>query len=229
MFTINSETLYVGYCKLSENYQPHPTNLLDQHERSRANKLLEPYKTRYVEAHERLRLLLGDYLQAQPDSIKIVADNFGKPYLPEYPHVSFNLSHSHHYMVIALSKACLLGIDIEFCQPRKNLAALAKKCFSVEEFNFWNGLDAEAKTRSFYQLWTKKEAFVKATGRGIALGLKNCVINFENQQLAKIPPEYGEASAWHLQEIEIDEEYCCAVASNRNWRKIEIFGLTEMK
>jgi 4'-phosphopantetheinyl transferase len=169
---------------------------------------------RYVEIHARLRIVLGNTINAAPEQLRIHKAEYGKPYLLDYPDLAFNLSHTANKMVIAIASHCALGVDIEQCKPRKNLAALVDKCFAEEEKAYWQQLPQSQQTHTFYQFWTRKEAFVKATGRGIALGLNECVINPENPtELLKIPSTYGNASEWLIQEIDMGEAICGAVVS----------------
>jgi Phosphopantetheinyl transferase len=68
--------------------------------------------------------------------------------------------------VIALGCQRQIGVDIEVCRERVNLDALAEKCFSDSELRQWQQLESEDKKVTFYRIWTRKESFVKAVGRG---------------------------------------------------------------
>ena len=107
-------------------------------------------------------------------------------------------------------------VDIEQCKPRENLAALVKKCFSVDEVIYWQQLSSTEQNRQFYQFWTRKEAFVKATGLGISLGLKDCVINpNQPQQFLSVPESCGLAEDWHSRDIDLGENLCAALVANK--------------
>lgn len=170
--------------------------------------------SRYVEIHARLRILLGNAVNAGPEQLSIHKAEYGKPYLADYPELAFNLSHTANKMVVAIAYNCELGVDIELCKTRTNLPALVDKCFAEEEKNHWQQLPEPQKTLAFYRFWTRKEAFVKATGRGIALGLKQCAINPENpKELLRIPKDYGQASEWLMQDIDLGGSICGALAA----------------
>ena len=187
--------------------------MLNQAEQSHANTIKnERLHHRFVEIRAKLRIILGDAVDIDPALLRITKAVYGKPYLVDYPDLAFNLSHTANKMVLATGFNCDLGVDIEQCIPRKTLAALVDKCFAEEEKAYWQQLPPAQQTQAFYQFWTRKEAFVKATGRGIALGLNQCVINPENPMaLLRIPDAYGQASNWLIQEIEMGDTICGAL------------------
>jgi len=174
--------------------------VLDGNEQNRAKRYAHPVlKYRYVEARGLLRHRLSHCLGQAPEFINIQTAEYGKPYLPGFPDWSFNLSHSGHYVAIAIAQACRLGIDIEIIKHRDSLPQLVRKCFAANEAAYWHGLDPSEQTAAFYRIWTAKEAFVKATGRGIAVGLEHCVTDpYRSGQLCAIPPVYGAAADWRL-------------------------------
>jgi 4'-phosphopantetheinyl transferase len=198
---------------LDDDYQRY-WGFLDQTEQQHALTIKNgQIHNRYVEIRARLRILLGNIVNAKPDQLRIHKAEHGKPYLVDYPEVAFNLSHSADKLAVAIAYDCDLGIDIEQCKPRKTLAALVDKCFAEEEKKYWRQLPEAERTQAFYRFWTRKEAFVKATGKGIALGLKQCAINPLNPvELLRIPKGYGEVSEWLIQDIEMGAAMCGALA-----------------
>lgn len=182
--------------------------LLDDTELAHAHTLSHPLiRQRYLAVRGNLRLLLADYLQQAPAAIGIARTETGKPYLPAHPQTVFNISHTARHLIVAIAGHCQLGIDIELPSPRPNLAALVKKCFADEEAAYWHGLPPTRQTLEFYRFWTKKEAFVKATGRGIALGLKHCVINPEQPEtFLRLPDGYGAATTWRIIDLTATEQ-----------------------
>lgn len=206
--------LWKGNIAETESDYPYYWQILDQAEQYHANVFKnEQLRRRYVEIHARLRILLGNAVNAAPKQLRIHKAEYGKPYLPDYPELAFNLSHTGNKIVVAMAYNCELGVDIEQCKPRKNLAALVDKCFAQEEKSYWQQLPESQQAQAFYQFWVRKEAFVKATGRGIALGLKECSINPENpNKLLRIPVAYGLASDWLIQDFDLGEHICGALA-----------------
>jgi 4'-phosphopantetheinyl transferase len=187
-------------------------NVLDSNEKTQADKFKNPLlRARYIRSHAHLRTVLAHYINAAPSSLRIEKTVHGKPYLVDYVELAFNLSHTSNVMVLAIAKQCQLGIDIEQCKPRTNLADLVQKCFGDAEACHWQKLNADQQHRQFYQFWTRKEAFVKATGLGISLGLKHCVINPANpQQFLAVPAQCGLAIDWHNRDLILDDDTLCA-------------------
>jgi 4'-phosphopantetheinyl transferase len=198
--------LWQGSIAAIEEDYPHYWCILDPSEQHLASTIKnEQFRKRYVEIHARLRIFLGDVVNAVPGQIRIHKTDYGKPYLVDYPDLAFNLSHTTNKMVVAIADNCDLGVDIEQCKPRANLAGLVDKCFAEVEKSYWQKLSQPHKIKAFYHFWTRKEAFVKATGRGIALGLKQCVINPESQNQFLTIPE------WMIQEIDMEDTICGAL------------------
>lgn len=201
--------------------------VLDAAEQAHAEKITNDLlRKRYVEVHGRLRKVLAQTLNELPEKISIKKAEHGKPYLADTPELAFNLSHSANALVIAVGWNCQLGVDIEGCKPRTSLAALVDKCFAEEEIAYWNRLPEADKTLEFYRFWTRKEAFVKATGRGIALGLNHCVINPENQaEFLRVPADCGQASTWHVLDIALGQGVCSALVTDKNVIGVRVIDL----
>ncbi len=100
--------------------------------------------------------------------VRIGQKKNGKPYLPDYPQIHFNLAHSEN-MVLAVFARAEVGCDIEYM--KKADLKLAKRFFCPEEYEFLADLPKEQQDSFFFQLWTLKESFLKATGMGLELPL----------------------------------------------------------
>lgn len=110
----------------------------------------------------------------------------GKPYLCDYPKLYINLSHSGDYAVCVASD-CEVGIDIQ--QIRRANFRIAERYFTSQECEYIGGSEAR-----FFELWSKKESYVKATGTGITVALNSFSVlengnGFEFKELS--PPENG--------------------------------------
>ncbi|WP_422553170.1 4'-phosphopantetheinyl transferase family protein [Methylovulum miyakonense] len=213
---------------LSQHYVP----LLSTDEWARAESLSNPLmRLRHIEVRGRLRMLLADSLQQAPAQLRIARTGEGKPYLPDHPQLVFNISHTANYLAIAIARDCQLGVDIERCRPRANLAALVDKCFAEEEASYWYSLPDNQKQSAFYHFWTIKEAFVKATGRGIALGLNQCVVNpLQPDKFLRLPDAYGAVEGWGIVGLELaakvgGDMLCGAVVADRPAVRVNCFQM----
>jgi len=193
---------------------PYYWHLLDSDERSRAQRIKNPQRqARQVEAQGRLRIILGKAIDIAPERLRFARHAHGKPYLPDFPDFAFNLSHTADRMAVVISRGCRVGIDIESCKPRANMDALADKCFGAEEKAYWLALPEAERLHAFYRFWTRKEAFVKAVGQGISLGLPHCVIDPLNpERMLDVPTSCGHAGDWSLSGFAVSDDICGAVA-----------------
>ena len=223
---MKSEIVEIWHGKVAAedaNYQAY-WYVLDEAEQTQAGKFkIALLHKRYVEIHGRLRNLLAQKLNQPPEKITIKKAKHGKPYLADYSELAFNLSHSADRLMIAVGWNCQLGVDIEISKQRINLSGLVDKCFAEEEAAYWTKLPENQKNREFYRFWTRKEAFVKATGHGIALGLNQCVINPENPtELLRVPDNCGKASVWHVLDIDLGEGIYSALVADKAFAGVRL-------
>lgn len=104
------------------------------------------------DAQRALRRILSSYLDQAPEQICFEKNPHGKLL---HPKIFFSLSHSHHLALIAISKAEPIGVDIEYLREVPNQLAIAKRFFSP----------CEDPEKTFFEIWTAKEALVKAHGQ----------------------------------------------------------------
>jgi 4'-phosphopantetheinyl transferase len=195
---------------LTTNEEEHYLDFLNEEEKIRASKFyrLELQK-KYIKTRGVLRKILASYTGDKPQDIVIKLGEYGKPYIQG---LAFNLSHTDNHFALAVSSIEDIGLDMEKVTQRYSLSGIAKKCFSTIEFNYWNAMPEQQKETVFYHFWVRKEAFVKAVGRGISLGLDQCVVNPKDQsQFLSIPSDYGLALDWKIIDIPIAEEIPCVV------------------
>jgi 4'-phosphopantetheinyl transferase len=202
-------------------------DLLDDEEKTRAAKFTNALlKQRYVAAHGFLRTILAHYLQLSPASLHIQKTAQGKPYLADYSELAFNLSHTGNDIAVAVAKNCQLGVDIEQCKQRANLTDLVNRCFAEPEAAYWYQLPEDKQQQAFYQFWTRKEAFVKATGLGITLGLHDCVINPHQPHIfLSVPTQCGAADVWHCRDIALGQNLCAALVANKAIVSVNMRGI----
>lgn len=157
--------------------------LLSPEERTRAERFRPPGAYgRFVAAHGQLRLLLAAALGASAAELRFEAGPHGKPALtPPWrdraPGLSFNLSHSGEQGLLGIGRCPALGVDLERLRPQPQAQALAARYFAAPEradLAAVAGSQAEAPT--FFNCWTRKEAFVKAQGLGLAWPLDSFAV-----------------------------------------------------
>ncbi len=147
--------------------------VLSTEERARADAFHFPRdRIRFVIAHATLRELLGGYLQTTPAAVRFVAGPRGKPRLSSDlgpgGDVRFNLSHSHTEALLAVTRGREVGVDLEYMRAEVDCAGIVAGHFSPAEQKAWSALPESIRRVAFFHGWTRKEAYVKALGEGLA-------------------------------------------------------------
>jgi 4'-phosphopantetheinyl transferase len=147
--------------------------LLSPPERSRAAGFcFEPDRRRFVAAHGRVRTVLAAYLNAPPAALRFERGPWGKPTLADATHdLRFNLSHSGWLALLAVAGGREVGVDVEQGRPEVAVQELAERFFAAEEARRLRELGPGDRRRAFFHLWACKEAYAKAGGRGLGVGL----------------------------------------------------------
>jgi 4'-phosphopantetheinyl transferase len=168
---------------------------------------VEHGRRNFVAARGAVRMLLGRYLREQPEALRFAAGPNGKPRLDPPRKPLFNVSHSGSAGLIAFAQNDV-GIDIEEVKPRHDLVGLARRVFTQREREAIDGDEL-----AFYRHWVAKEAFVKATGRGVS-----SVRSFEvlldapgGARLVHVGGDPEEAKRWTLAPLEAPAGYAAAV------------------
>lgn len=153
----------------------HLQRILSDEECERAKRFyFEKDRRRWVVAHAYLRIVLGRYLDMHPDQLRFITNEYGKPsllYPPSGARLHFNLSHSGELALYAFAYDRQVGIDIEYMRADLNLSELVTHHFSAYERSAFSALPQTLQTEAFYLCWARKEAYIKARGKGLAIPL----------------------------------------------------------
>ncbi|MGH8499672.1 MAG: 4'-phosphopantetheinyl transferase family protein, partial [Methylococcales bacterium] len=126
----------------------------------------------------------------------------------------FNVSHSCERMAFAFGLDCMLGVDIEQTRNMRYLEAMVNRICSETEQATWRKIPKDRQLEYFFSMWVRKEAIIKAQGQGISLGMRDCELanNFEN--LLSLPDPCGKVQNWTLFDLPCAEGYQGAIAVN---------------
>lgn len=171
---------------------------------------------------EAARDVLGRLLRAYAGLAAAPAlehSQFGKPHAPAADGVEFNLSHSGPRALLAFARKLPLGIDLERIERRVDPDEIARRFFDAGEADALGRLpSAEARRQAFLQLWTRKEAVLKALGRGLAFGLDRLAFAVTPDggigPLRRIAADGGAAAEWNVRALECGTDFAAAIA----WR-----------
>jgi 4'-phosphopantetheinyl transferase len=187
---------------------PDLSHVLSPEECERAARFLHDAPRRqFVAARASLRLILSRYTGTPPESLTFTTTGNGKPVLPGGPH--FNVSHSHEVALIAVA-AAELGVDVEHVRERDTWPDMARRYFTPRE------VAGCVDLTSFYHIWTRKEAFLKALGLGLAHGLERFAVSVPPDDPARILHIDGDEAAarrWSLIALSPADGYVGAVAA----------------
>jgi 4'-phosphopantetheinyl transferase len=195
--------------------------LLSPEEQGRADRLHDAaYRRRFVLAHGALRSLLAAYLDVAPAAIAYVLGAHGKPALatPEGARagVEFNLSHSRDIALIAVARGRPVGVDVQHWSESAEHLRLAERFFSPYERDALRALadETERVPGAFFAAWTRKEAYVKATGHGIARGLHHFDVSLTPGEHARLLADRLDPDAptrWAMTALDPAPGYSAAV------------------
>jgi 4'-phosphopantetheinyl transferase len=193
-------------------------------EKQRAESFYLPlHRDRFIVGRGVLRQILANYLKIHPSEVNFSYNSHGKPSLlvANNEPVGFNLSHSQKLALIAVTQNCHVGVDLEYIRSDFPCQQIAEKFFSPTEAATLRSLPLDLQTAAFFTCWTRKEAFIKATGKGLSLPLDKFDVSFLPREPAKLlytAWDESEAQCWTLQEIIPDAGYVGAIAvPNQNW------------
>ena len=172
----------------------------------------------YVVSHGVLHCILSKYLGVDPSSVSFKHDHCGKPCVsPEINsmRLSFNMSHSGNFAVYGIKIDSLIGVDIEYMRPDVDIDSISEYAFTSAEREELGSLCTEERICGFYNCWTRKEALVKAIGRGISISLTDFDVTLSPGVLPRLLRVAGNIDSpenWRIFDINVKDSYAGAVA-----------------
>ncbi len=201
-------------------------SLLSPAEKARAHRFyFDKDRRAFVSVRGHLRWLLGQYLNKNPLEFTFEYNTHGKPFLPEN-RIHFNVSHSKQLGLIALDPLTAIGIDIEWMRPDFGGLKIANRFFSEQEVKELEQLDKSEQKKGFFNGWSRKEAYIKARGKGLAIPLSQFTVQLSPNMPCKLLGTDHDPPAVHrylLEEIKVHPEYAAAVAYNKNRKEFKMF------
>jgi 4'-phosphopantetheinyl transferase len=170
------------------------TLLLAREEEERAARMRhEPSRRIFLHTRTMLRRILALYTGEPAEKLPLVISEQGKPSLDFENAPCFNLSHSGDIGLIAITRAAHVGIDLEMLRDVTRPDRIAKTYFTPNEQATLASLPESLQLDAFHACWTRKEAYVKATGTGIANQLARFDVTLAPDQPAQICAIDGDA------------------------------------
>lgn len=192
---------------------------LTKEELERADRFhFQRHRAHFIVARGLLRTILSRYLKIEPRRLRFRYGPKGKPELAgdtSRRGLRFNISHSHGLALYAVTDDRQIGVDVERIRPDVTGEKIAERFFCPREAATLRELPAEVRQQAFYTCWTRKEAYLKAIGKGITLRLDQFEVSVtpgEPAVLLSINGDPKEASYWSLKELAPEPGYVGALA-----------------
>ena len=211
------------------------SQILSPEESSRAKK----YKFTYLQENFTinrgfLRFILAKYLGIKSNQIELAYNHKGKPFLASshQSKIKFNLSHKNQYTIYGISDHDL-GLDLEEIKHDIKAEDIAKRFFTNEEYREICQLREESKREYFFQLWTAKEAYLKAIGEGLSGGLNSINLHKSTDEqiwaLKIANLSSAENQMWQIMTFAVMNNYLASLAiKTENNLNIKYYSLNSL-
>ena len=207
--------------RITGGHFPAFDRVLNEEERARAMRFHFPEdRLSYICAHALTRCALEAASGTSARDFNFRIGRHGKPEIDEEPErgrLRFNLSHSRGLVCCAVTRERDVGIDVERISSNTDIDGLARQVFAADEVAYLGRLEGCARRDAFFAIWTLKEAYTKAVGRGLSLpldGFSVCLdpLSLVIGQSLLGDPEAGNGADWHVRLARPIPGYRLAVA-----------------
>jgi 4'-phosphopantetheinyl transferase len=192
---------------------------LSADEWERANRFrFDRHRRQYTVGRGALRALLAAYLGSRPEGVRFRYGPRGKPFLAEAPDdggLQFNLSNSDEMALVGFVHGVEIGVDVEYMKPMPDLEQIAERFFSRSEREALRALPQAMKPEGFFNCWTRKEAYLKAVGEGLAAPLDSFDVTLapgEPPRMLALEGDAARAARWSFRHFRPAEQYVGALA-----------------
>jgi 4'-phosphopantetheinyl transferase len=189
----------------------------DEQERA-ARFRFDVHRRRYAVGRGALRRLLGRELGLPPEAVAFDYGPRGKPFLAARhgaANLQFNLSNSEELALVGFLHGREVGVDVEFLKPMPDAEEIGERYFSIPEREVLHRVPADRKEIAFFNAWTRKEAYLKAVGEGLAVALNSFDVTLAPGEPARMLALNGDPAAaerWFYLHLDPEPRYVGAVA-----------------
>ena len=190
---------------------------------------------RYLVTRALVRIVLSRYARVAPADWVFQASRYGRPQICDAASIaatlSFNVSHTHGLILLAVTAGEAIGVDVENCDGQRRLPQSPEYFLAEQEASALRAVPLAARNRRFLEYWTLKEAYVKARGIGLSLGVdrfhfsftdETRVILWTHEQLEDDP------SRWRFWQFRPTPEHCAALCVERSTSQMPQLTATEI-
>ncbi len=200
--------------------------LLSPDEQARADRFVfEKDQRRFIVARAALRELLAACLDTDPTHIQFQYGEHGKPelFLPATD-LTFNLSHAGDIALYALARNRRIGIDVEALDAGKEPDRVAARFFTQGEREALQGKSGPSRQAAFVTFWTRKEAYLKACGKGLFASPESFETTLEQPpRILSVGGDSGAGAAWTLLDFIPRGDYAAALVAEGNVEQVAFY------
>ena len=187
----------------------------DEKIRARAFQF-EKHRQSFIIARGLLRAILAWYIELPAERVSFQYGRQGKPELCTMfeQNLRFNIAHSEGCVIFAFARGCEVGVDVELVRELPDLELVAEQFFAPVERADLLSVPPEKRAEAFFNCWTRKEAYLKATGTGLSVPLSGFRVSLIPGRPATFVtlPDNFEISQWSLFHLVPMDRYIGAVA-----------------
>ncbi len=219
--TGTKDEIHIWYAMLDDSIEQfeYYSQLLTAEEKNKAAGFrFKQSRIHFVLRRGILRTILGLYLAKKPNLVELRNRKNGKPELVPSRgtnSIQFSLSHSNGVALYGFTRECDIGVDIEYVRQIDDMELLSQSFFSQSENSTLQALPVEERKRAFFKCWTRKEAFIKATGEGLSYPLNSFEVSLglnEPPSLLILKEDGGKGTLWSIGEPELISNVAAAFA-----------------
>jgi 4'-phosphopantetheinyl transferase len=168
----------------------------------------------FIAARGLLRTILGRYVGRDPNDLRFCYGPNGKPALTGETgeKFRFNISHSHDLCIFAVVLNRDIGVDLEYIRADPSAGDITEQFLSPSELRAFKALPDQDRPRAFFSWWTRKEAYLKAKGLGLAGDLKQFEVIPPAAEFPGMSSSGQEEALWLLMDLAIAPGYAAALA-----------------
>lgn len=205
--------------------------LMNRDESARGTRLRYPHLRRaFTITRGLVRLILSQYADVEPSAWRFEAAEHGKPRIawPGGGDLRFSVSHTQSVIAVLVVRGAEAGVDVERIDREFEVEPIARRFFSGLEREALMALDEPLRPRRFFQLWTAKEAYLKARGFGLLLPLDGFSVSFDHGERPSIffHGIDDNAAEWQLDHLAVGDDHVATVAirsAARSTRALRLF------
>lgn len=179
-------------------------------------------RRRYLVTRALVRTVLSRYVPVHPAEWMFATNAYGRPEAANAAAremgLSFNISHTHSLIVLALTTGREIGVDVENIRAREVSIGVADRYFAPQEVSVLNAAPAHEQQYRFFEYWTFKESYIKARGMGLSLPLDKFSFHYPDPRAVEIaidPELADDAARWQFWQFRPSPEYLVAVCAER--------------